>query len=259
MMVIGAIALVAAAVCAVLAHRAQGRVRAMTTAETLPVGELRELHRAAADAAGEGNFRYRCEVVGVAQASGSGELTAELSGTACVWHRHTVTHKYWETTTDSEGNRKRQERSSVVSQHISGSPFAVRDDTGEITVDPAKNRVDGAEKVLDRFERGGRTGAELRIGSLSVPLTSGGGDTIGYQHEEWVLPAGRRLYVLGEVSDAGGSLVIGEPEDGGHFIVSTRSEEELVRSGLRQSTGLRVAAACCAGLGVVLLVLGLLG
>ncbi|MDB1087638.1 GIDE domain-containing protein [Streptomyces sp. ACA25] len=255
----GLIALVAALVCAWFAHRARTHIRAMVGTETLPVAELEQLRQAAVEAAGEGHFRYRCEVVGVARPHADGPLTSQLKEVDCVWHRHRVTHKYWEIRTDNEGNRRRQESTRVVSQHASAQPFRVEDATGAIVIEPGKREVDGAEKILDRFERdtGASTG-ELRIGSLSLSLPSNSG-SIGYQHEEWALAEGRRLYVHGEATDAGGSLRIGAPAEGGVFLISTRSQEELVRSENRKLRGFGAGAVVAAAAGLVLSAVGLLG
>lgn len=257
MVVAGVIGLLAAVGCALAAHFARRRARVMTATETLAVEELRQLHEAAQSAAGPGQFRYRCEVVGAARPAGETALVSQLKQVECVWYRHRVTHKYWETTRDNNGNRKRQERSRVVSQHTSEEPFLVQDPTGLIPVQPHKG-IDDPDKVLDRFERdSGDSARELTIGLLSLALPASSG-SIGYQHEEWAVAPGRQLFVHGEATDAQGTLVIGPPSDGGLYVVSTRSQEQLLKSARARERGFGIAGGVLAVAGLVLVVVGAL-
>ncbi|WP_130799310.1 GIDE domain-containing protein [Streptomyces otsuchiensis] len=252
---IGVIALVFAVVCFFAARSAEGRSRALTRVETLPVNEVVQLHQAASSAAGPGQFRYACEVVGTAQPAG-GPLISQLDETECVWHRHKVTHKYWETVRDSEGRSKRQERSRVVSENTSTADFLVQDATGTIQVSPGRG-VDKPQKVLDNFEQAtGRRARTVTVGSLSLNLGSSSG-SIGYRYEEWALLPGQRVFVHGEATDAGGRLAIGPPSEGGLYLVSTRSQEELLKSETTKVRGFRAGAGVLGAAGLVLLVLGL--
>lgn len=252
MIVVGVLALVAGAVCAYFAQTARARQHAMITTETLSAQELGALQQAAVQAAGPGAFRYRVEVTGRLCAGGSGPLTSELAKVDCVWHRHVVTRKYWETRRDSKGSTRRVSRTEIMSQHTSGQPFLVQDPSGVVTVYPGGVLVDGAQKVLDRFERdtgGGATTLQLGKFRMSIPSDDSGTD--GYQYEEWVLRPGRRVYVLGEASDATGELAVTEPQ-----IVSTRTEAELLaRSRSRQRT-FTIAALVAAAVGLASAVVG---
>lgn len=77
--------------------------------------------------------------------------------------------------------------------------------------------------------------------------------TIGFQHEEWVIRQGTRLYVHGEASDVTGAISFAAPGDGHDFIVSTRSEADVVGDSERNA---RIAlaggvVAALAGLGLI--------
>jgi hypothetical protein len=251
----GLVGLVVAIGCAIAATYARQRIRRLTSTETLTVRELEQLHEAAAGAAGPGQFRYRCEVVGDAGPAGPAPLTSQLGQHPCVWHKHKITHKYWETSRDSNGNSRRQERTKVVSEFTSAEQFLVRDATGAVPVTGHKG-IDGADKVLDRFERdSGRNSRTLSIGSLSLSLPANSG-SIGYQHEEWTVAPGRRLFVHGEATDAQGSLMIGPPADGGLYLVSTRSQEQLLTSANARLKGFGIGAAVVGLAGLVLLIAG---
>jgi hypothetical protein len=58
-------------------------------------------------------------------------------------------------------------------------------------------------------------------------LNTGENSTIGFEYKESLIRPGRRLYILGEVHDTIGPLVIGKPEQQGHFIIAGRTEDEL--------------------------------
>lgn len=106
MVLIGILLVVAGVAGFVFAHRTRAEVHAMIGAETLPVADLDQLHVTAVEIAGPGGFRRVCEVVGTAVAGPAGPLTAELSGTACMWHRHRVQRRYRHVSHDSKGRRQ---------------------------------------------------------------------------------------------------------------------------------------------------------
>jgi hypothetical protein len=254
MIVVGVVVLVVGSVCAYFARSARVRQRAMITTETLSAQELGSLQQAAVQAAGPGAFRYRTEVTGRLCPGPAGPLTSELAKVDCVWHRHVVTRKYWETRRDSKGNTRRVTRTEVMSEHTSDQPFLVQDTTGVVTVHPGSVAVDGAQKVLDRFERdtGENNTATLQLGKFRMSIPTGDSGTEGYQYEEWVLRPGRRAYVLGEASDESGELALTEPS-----IISTRTEAELLARSRSRERLCTVAAVVAAVGGVASVVVGL--
>ncbi|MEW1653859.1 MULTISPECIES: E3 ubiquitin ligase family protein [unclassified Streptomyces] len=233
------------------------RARAMERTETLPVRELKALHGAAEEAAGPGHFRYRCEVAGQALPHKNGALRSELEGAECVWHKHKITRRYEERYRDGSGNRKRRTRTEVVSENSSVTAFFVEDGTGRMVIRPGSENFIGAEKVLDRFEPHTGSGNRLAIGPLSLDL-GGGNGTIGYRREEWIVRPGSRAYVHGEASDASGLLAVGAPAEGGVFVLSARSEEELLRSEGHRMLGYGIGTGLAALAGLTLIVLGIL-
>ncbi|AXG81460.1 GIDE domain-containing protein [Streptomyces paludis] len=255
MLWIGLITVVAAVVCGALARRSNGRVKALESVETLPVGDLEALHGAAAGAAGAGFFRQPCEVVGAARPNEDGPLSSELSRLECVWHHHKVTRRYEETYRDSEGNRRRRTRTEVVADHATTTPFYVEDATGKVLVDPGKQKVDGAEKVQDTFEAHERgSGGKISFGALELRLGPRS-DTIGFGREEWILRPGARVFVHGEAGDETGRLVLGAPAEGGVFILSTKTEGQLVRRENNHVLGWGIGAGVTGTAAVVLLIL----
>ncbi|GAA2852413.1 hypothetical protein GCM10010472_06990 [Pseudonocardia halophobica] len=247
----GIILLLAAGGCLWGAGRSRRKVHAMTAAETLSVPELLELQGISAELTGPGQFRKVCEVVGETAAAPVGLLRSELAGVDCVWHAHRVQRRYKHYDRDSDGDTRVTTRTETVAEISSPHGWALRRDGHTIGVDHGGRRPDGVETVVDRFEpahdhrpQGALAGAISVLGALA------GGDrdeTIGYQHTEWVLRPGTRMYVLGEVDDRDGPLVVRAPRDGSPFVMSTKTEEELTDSA---RTGQRIWAWIGAGLGL---------
>jgi hypothetical protein len=254
-----------AAVVLFFVGRAQGaKALDIQSTETSSAAELASLAAEVAKEIGAGSFTR------VAELKGTGEcaepLVAEMTGTPCLYYRSTVTREYEErvTVTDKDGHRRTETRrgSEQVSSNERRIPFLLRDATGTIGVDPQGAVID-SERSLSRFESG--AGQSLRFGNFVLELGSlamglGGRRTLGYRLEEWVLPLGRRLYVLGEASDADGRLSLRKPGGkGGRFIISLRSEEELVKAAKGLALGLSIGAGVLLAASLVLAVLLVLG
>jgi hypothetical protein len=72
-------------------------------------------------------------------------------------------------------------------------------------------------------------------------------------------PVGRAVYVLGEATDDGGALRIRKPADKGlSFLVSLKSEEQLLQSTGRVAVGLLAGAAVAAAAGAAGVVYGII-
>ncbi|ASR34156.1 helicase [Prauserella marina] len=253
-------ALVALAVAAFYFMRhTKSELHTMIGTETLSIPELERFRGVSDELGAKGTFRKVAEVVGTAHPRPQGALKAELSKTECVWYRFEVERQY-ETVEYRDGKRRRTRRTEKVAGHTSQHGYAVIDDQRRtIGVDPNGTSPDRPEQTMDRFEphRGGSGSMELF--GISLPSVFGGGNstTIGYRYKEWVIRPGRRLYVLGEVHDRIGPLVIGKPQEGGHFLISTRTEGELRAD--REKRHKLLAAGVIGGtlLGVVLIVAGI--
>jgi len=258
----GLVALVAAAIALFVWHLQAKSMRRMTSTETLSCGELDVLAKAATDVVGAGSFSQQCEVVGVAAAGEHGLLTAPDSGREVVWHRTRVTEHYWDETTETDGSKRRVDKTRVMSEHSSEDPFVVQDDTGTIVVDPRQADVDSPPKLVERVDRdsndleiGGGMLANLAEGMISSARSD---RSTGIEHEEWGIPAGQRLYVLAEASDSGGRLAMVRPGNGGGaFMISARTEAEVQQSTRAMRTVALAISVALGVTGVVLLLLDL--
>jgi len=216
-----------------------------TTTSTIP--ELEELRRISDELGAKGGFRKTTEVVGAAHPRPAGVLTAELSKTPCVWYRYRVRRKYY-----YYRDGKRREKWETVAEHESGEGYALIDDEGRtIGVAPHGTSPEGAEKSVDSY-RPESDGAAGFLG-LRLPGFSSRRGTAGHKYEEWIIRPGTRMYILGEVHDIIGPLVIAKPQDGGHFIIAAKSEEELRADRRRRHRlfAIGVVVAFLAGLGLL--------
>jgi hypothetical protein len=255
MLIAGVILIVIAAVAYFVGRSQRSREREATATETMSCADIDTLAKGVGAEVGGGAFHQRCEVVGQAAAGEAGPLSAPESAADAVWHRTAVYHEYWEMQTETvngETRRNRVERSEVVSDISSSTPFVVSDGSGQVAVSPEDADVDHPEQVVDRFESQGGGGA------FSSFLRSGANTgTLGFRHHEWIIRPGARLWVHGEVTDATGRPAFAKPSKG-RYIISTRSEEQIVGAA-RRNAGIVYGAVAVAGVaGVVLVVVGAL-
>lgn len=231
--------------------------------ETSTCGEVANLAGSVAGEVGGQLFRQRCELVGRARPE-QAELSAPFSGESCVWHRSQIIHHYWEheADTDSDGRRTRRrvERQRVVSDQTSEAPFLVDDGTGTLPVDPREADMDQPERVHDRFEpdTSPQAGTSFTAFGVSINLGADSG-SLGFQHSEWILRPGASLYLLGDVTDASGRLMLAKPPEDGNLVVSTRSEEEFVAAARKHARWATVGGVLGAAAGAGMLIAALVG
>lgn len=256
MLIAGGLLILVAVGALVYAHFARRAARRLTATETLTCGDVDALAKGVAGEVGAGSFSQRCEVVGTAEPGPAGVIKAPESGADAVWHRTTVTRHFRERQRVQRDGKTVDEwvsRSETVSDLTSEAPFAVRDDSGTVLVAPAGADVDAPERVVDRSER--QADASSAAGAvLDALLDTDDRRDQRLEHEEWIIRPGARLYVHGEVSDHSGQLTFAEGE--GRFLISTRSEQDIVRG---KETGARwamIGGLAAAVLGVALLVAG---
>lgn len=240
-------------------HNAE-RAFQMRRAETATVKGLKELAEAVGSdpAVGKGNFRQLAEIKGTAVCDRP--LTSELAQAACVHYTFTVTReyeeKYWET--DSKGNQVQRTRrgSEQVAHNTRTVPFQLDDGTGTIGLSSLEGASLDLVKSHSSFQP---ASGGMQIGSFLLNLAGLGSNTLGFRYEEKILPVGQRLYALGEASDASGSLELVRPSQKNDlFIVSVKSEEELVKNAKTASTGLTIGAVVALLAGLAVVVIGVL-
>jgi hypothetical protein len=237
------------------------RAYLIQSTETSTAKALKEEAASVAAEIGKGSFNQITEVKG--ECICDQPLTSELAQRPCVYYTMKVTREYeeeyWDT--DSNGHRVRRTRRSSenVASNTNGTPFYIQDATGKIRVDPT-GASPVAEKVLSRFEpRESVESGRFRLGSFlmnTVMSSMSGRRTLGYRYEEEIIPVGRILYVLGEAVDRNGEVTVMKPADKKtQFIVSVKSEEELVSGAQSAAKWLFVGSVASVIIGAAFFVL----
>jgi hypothetical protein len=231
-------------------------LHAMTGTDTMTIPQLEDLRRISDDLGARGGFRKVAEVVGSVHPRPEGALVAEVTKSECVWYRYRIDRQY-EHVEYRDGKRYRSKRTEKVVEHTSSEGYALIDQQGRtIGVDPNGTSPDGVEQSVNRYEPHHGGGGRSELFGIRLPAALGGGrdSTLGYEYKEWLIRPGRRLYILGEVHDKIGPLVIGRPEQGGHFLISTRTEDELRADRVQRHKFLAVGVivAVIGGFGVLI-------
>jgi hypothetical protein len=141
---------------------------------------------------------------------------------------------------------------SVSSEYKSNQRFFIEDGSGRIPIDPEGAEIHGI-KVFNTIEP---VGGGESFGFLSTMLEPCGEKIIAVIKEETILPANRRVYVIGELFvGSKGPFIGGSPTKDKTFMVSVKSEEELIGEGQRKMTyyALGWAALFAAGIALMLI------
>jgi len=231
---------------------------------TSKAGDLQRIAQAVATEVGSGAWREYAELKG--QVLCPQPLISELTKTPCAYYEMKVIREYEETYTDRDNDGNREERtrrgSETISQNTQSAIFYLQDATGKVRLETRGAAIDTV-KVLDEFrpEQGQRL---LSFGTFSLNLmdiTLGNNrSTLGYRFVEQILPLDRDLYVLGQIREENGALVLGQPsEKKKDFIIALRSEEELLASAKNNADYAFYGAMTACALGAALIFFGVLG
>ncbi|OZM75282.1 helicase [Amycolatopsis antarctica] len=238
----------------------KSELHAMIGTETLSIPQLEDNRRISDELGARGGFRKVSEVVGAAHPRPEGALVSEISKTECVWYRYEIRRQY-ERVQYRDGRRHYSKHMERVAEHTSSAGYALIDDQGRtIGVDPNGTKPEGVEQTVSRFEpSSGNDNQSMELFGVRLPnfLSSGQNSTIGFEYKEWVIRPRSRMYILGEVHDKIGPLVIGRPEQGGHFIIATKTEDELRHSRSQRHRLLSIGVIAATVLGLVVTVIGI--
>lgn len=263
MLVLGIIVCVVGAFLIFNYFNQKKRLEAISGVETSTAALLHEICQGVASEIGKGSFEQMAEVKGTIQCDQP--LESEIEKQPCAYYSMTVTRKweeeYYEKDKETgETVKKTRQGSDIVSSNTRSVPFKVKDDTGTLLVDPNDARIEG-EQIVDRFEpqEGSASGGTISFGSFSFSFgeqeSDEGRRTLGYHFSETILPLNRKAYVLGSASDLSGELMIQKPREKGQFLISLKSEEELMASSKSGMQWSLYGAIACFVIGVILIIL----
>jgi E3 Ubiquitin ligase len=259
MIIIGVILIAVAGLLLFLRKRSQDKLLEIRYVKTSSCADVLEMQQSIHAEVGPGGFKQQTELKGKAHCESP--LKAELSGDACVYYSMSVEERYEErySERDSQGNTQQRTRtgSNVVASNTQTTRFQIDDGTGRIDVDSAAAKID-ARKVMDKYEPYSGMGGSINVGSFTFNLGSiagGARRVLGYHYRESIIAPGDQLYVLGEVDDSSGTPLMKSPsEKGKPFILSIKSEDELVKGSQSSINFMLYGAIACAiaGLGFIL-------
>lgn len=211
---------------------------------TSTVAEVGTAHRAALG--GGARLGGPVEVVGTIECDLP--LIAPYSETRCVAYEYSVTEENERRVgggyAGGHYRRGREiETNTFDNHHRRVERFYVRDATGRIAVDPAGAAIDLVETVARYESYTGMLGSEREI-----------------WREEYALPEGYRVFVLGYLTDVGGEpLIARHPvEKSKRFLISHRGEDDLRGRTRLKSYGLYAAGGLSIGGAAILVALALL-
>lgn len=238
--------LLAVAVGCYFGGRSQaGQLRTISATDTYSAQMAQDLFSQVVPTLGAEALAQACEVAGVIEAEPP--LSAPLSGAPCVAYSLQVSREYEAdvTTTDSNGAKKTttERRSDTVESREQKVRFYVRDATGRVLVDAEGAELDLAGSI-DRTD---------------VPPAHAPARTLGYRRVERMLPVGAQVYIMGTiVANAGTPMVARDPRGKHKFLISRRSEQELISDAKSAARWFYYAAGGAGGVGLVLLFVGLI-
>lgn len=156
---------------------------------------------------------------------------------------------------DNEGNLKTRvnKRENTISNEKSSQDISLKDSSTEESVVLEINGTGcnlDIPRTFDRFEPKTNLGSYSFFRSFS--LSSYGAETLGFRMVEETINANQNLYVIGEAFRVGDKLHIGKPQDSKKpFIVTTKSEEDLVNSSNQQALFLLIGGIIAIAVGTL--------
>lgn len=244
---IGTILLVLGVILFFVGRSEQAKGRAIGATETYTAALLHQIHGQVVPAVGADALMQRCEISGTTEADMP--LNGPLSRRPCVYYEVTASREYEEqvTSTDSQGKttRSMQRGSEVIETNKQQHPFWVRDATGRVRVDPEGANLD-LEESANQFEESNDIGLSNRR-------------TLGIRRVERILPLGSTVFVHGYARDRQGEVMVARNvKNEGVFLVSRKTEQELLSSSTKSTRWLQIGAAASGAIGLIVLVIGLL-
>ncbi len=203
---------------------------------------------------GSGHYTQMVKVS--AKAKSESPLTGEFSNESCVYYEASAVHEYEKLVErkddDGKVHRNWVDDSETIGSTRKGGEFELNDGTGAVKVD-----IQGADLTLDQAVNQFKTSGDSVTFSFGTyhPENTRKKRSKGYREMEQNIPVGQQLFVLGELHDRNGTPTISiSKEKGNPFIVSIKSEQEVV-SGLESKVKMMYfGAIACVVIGPALIV-----
>ncbi len=159
--------------------------------------------------------------------------------------------------TDSQGRTQTRIRKveNTISNEKTSQDIFMKDSSSEEKVALEIN-ANGCKldipKTFDRFENKGNLRGYRYFNSWNWDRY--GAETLGFTMEEKTIKPNQNLYVIGEAYKVGDTIHIGKPMDAKKpFIVTTKSEEDLINSSNRSATTSLIGGIALIAIGVIMI------
>ncbi|HAC62297.1 MAG TPA: E3 ubiquitin ligase [Cyanothece sp. UBA12306] len=233
----------------------KNKLKYLGLANSYTIKSLQNIVNQVAGEIGGGSLRDYIKIRGIIECDRP--LISELKRELCVYYKMKVVREYEEEVTkqNSEGKTitEIEKKTATISEKNRSTPFYITDENQGILVDPEKANIETIQ-VLDQFQ----TEDNLSNFSLELGLFGRQGKTIGYHHNESILPLGYRVLVLGTATDEDGVITIRQPTDSKKpFIISLKSEEQLTKETKNAIRWTFYGMLFCLTLGIIILIVRL--
>lgn len=222
--------------------------------ETKPLSDIKRTLEEN-EAAGLTNYREFAEIKGIASSGSS--VKAPYSETDVAYYQAELYQVFEETQTytDERGTHQRtSRREDLMSSQKSPGPIVVEDGGEKAYIEVLEHgmRLDTV-KTLDKFEP---INMMNQYGFFSsFHYSPRGTRTLGFRMVERTIPLKHPLYILGDVYSQNGRLNISKPIDSKKpFIVSVKSEADLIHSNKVGMTMSLVSGIICAAAGIAIMI-----
>ena len=225
--------------------------------KTIPVSELKEILTGNVEAGLEG-YRHYSELKG--KAGSDDPQKTPYSNKEVAYYSASLYQVYEETETyrDAKGvmRRRVKKSQSLISNHKSSNLITLKDPASgdKVYIDTGQSGLTlETHKTFNKFEPSNNARKysfleNLKFGAL-------GSRTLGFKMVENTIQLGQSLYVLGEALLEGKKINILRPRDSKKpFIVSVRSEDDIVRSNNKNANIALVFAALLALAGILIMI-----
>lgn len=268
LLIVGVVLAIVGVILWVVKGKKEGQSAAMELAETSTVSAVMENYNSINASLGNGSFTHFVELKG--KAHSDQPIKAELSQQDVVYLNKYTKHffKEYQEKKESDGSIKMQwvKRDEVIGKTESwADDWGLKDNTGFIQIDGAKAKIE-TEKLTSQVEQAteeSSRGLNVKIGNFKMNLggspRKGDRQSLHFEHIEEGIKVNTDLYVLGDANDRDGVVRVSMPTDKKQpFIVSTKSEDELLAELGSSIKGLTIGAYVCWGLGGVGVIAGVI-
>lgn len=190
------------------------------------------------------------------QAVESTTVKSYLGQTPCVWFQYQCIEHY-EVLRSSAIGARWYPKTQVVVEYSAPPSITLRDEHGQVACDLHVTDTDQPTGLTEVF----RSKENPASFGIQVPAANREGKssrTTGYELREWVIRPGQQLHVVGEVTrGATSEPTIIRPRDGGRFLISGKSGDQVAEQARRSSRTNLGCLLIVGSLGLTLIILGL--